>query len=71
MNMRAFYLYDEVITITAGEYSGTYDLAAYIAGVREEYEADEKLETLLLALYNYCKEADEYNAYCEISGELN
>ena len=71
VNMRAFYLYDEVITITAGEYSGTYDLAAYIAGVREEYEADEKLETLLLALYNYCKEADEYNAYCEISGELN
>lgn len=71
VNMRAFYLYDEVITITAGEYSGTYDLAAYIAGVREEYEADEKLETLLLALYNYCKEADEYNAYFIAGGELN
>ena len=71
IDMRAFNLYDEVITITAGEYSGTYDLAAYIAGVSEKHTGEENVEALLLALYNYCKEADEYNAYCEVHGELN
>ena len=71
VDMSAFNLYDEVITITAGEYSGTYDLAAYIAGVTEKHAGEENVEALLLALYNYCKEADEYNAYCEVHGELN
>ena len=71
VTMRAFYLYDEVITITAGEYSGTYDLEAYVYGVLEKYGSDEKLDALLLTLYNYCKEADEYRAYIESSGSLN
>ena len=71
VDMRAFNLYDEVITITAGEYSGTYDLAAYVAGVGEKYAGNENVESLLLALYNYCKEADEYNAYVIAGGELN
>ena len=71
VDMRAYNLYDEVITITAGEYSGTYDLAAYVAGVSEKYAGNETVESLLLALYNYCKEADEYNAYSIASGERN
>ena len=71
VDMRAYNLYDEVITITAGEYSGTYDLAAYVAGVSEKYAGNENVESLLLALYNYCKEADEYNAYFIAGGELN
>jgi len=71
VDMRAFNLYDEVITVTAGEYSGNYDLAAYIEGVRNEYESNDSLEAMLLDLYNYCKEADEYKAYVDASGELN
>ena len=71
VDMRAYNLYDEVITITAGEYSGTYDLAAYVAGISEKYAGNETVESLLLALYNYCKEADEYNAYFIAGGELN
>lgn len=68
INMRAFDLFDEVITITAGEYSGTYDLAAYIAVIRTEYETEESLEALLISLYNYCKEANEYKAYITANG---
>ncbi len=71
VDMRAFNLYDEVVTITAGEYSGTYDLAAYVSGVSGKNGTDEKLDALLLTLYNYCKEADEYNAYYKANGELN
>ncbi len=72
VNMRAFALYDEVITITAGEYSGTYDLAAYINGIMTEYEATDSLSALLLNLYNYCKEAKEYKEHVNANGgELN
>ena len=71
VEMRAFDLYDEVITITAGEYTGTYDLAAYVAGVTEKNQGNESLSTLLLNLYNYCKEADEYKAYTESTGNIN
>ena len=71
VNMRAFALYGEKINITAGEYQGSYDLAAYIYGMRSEYENTENLESLLLGLYNYCKEAKEYKEYIRLSGENN
>lgn len=67
VDMRAHMLYDEVISISAGEYSGTYDLAAYVHAAKELYGEDEVLNTLLLELYNYCKEADEYRAFVESS----
>ncbi len=71
VDMRAAALYSEVITITAGEYSGTYDLAAYVAGISEDYGTSDELTALLVSLYNYCKEANEYKAYVAESGELN
>ena len=67
VDMRAHVLYDEVIFISAGEYSGTYDLAAYIHAAMELYGEDDVLNTLLLELYNYCKEANEYKAFVESS----
>ena len=67
VDMRAHMLYDEVISISAGEYSGTYDLAAYINSAMELYGEDDALCALLLELYNYCKEADEYKAFVESS----
>lgn len=68
VNLRAYSLYDEVINIIAGEYQGSYDLAAYINGVSGESDT---LSEMLLALYNYCKEADEYRDYVASGGRLN
>ena len=54
-------LFDEVITVSVNdEATGTYDLTAYANGI--ENEGDAKLSALLLNLYNYCREADEYAA---------
>ena len=71
VDMRAHELYDEIIHISTEEYSGTYDLSAYIHSAMELYGEDEALTALLIELYNYCKEADEYKAFTESLGELN
>ena len=52
-----------MIVIAAGEYQGSYDLKAYANS--DTVKADGNLDALILALYNFCKEADEYRVFIE------
>jgi hypothetical protein len=63
IDMRAYDFYEEVIVITAGENQGSFDLKAYANS--DTVKADGNLDALILALYNFCKEADEYRAFIE------
>ena len=67
IDMHTYKLYKEVIYIRAGEYSGTYDLAAYVRGAKALYGDDDVLNLMLLELYNYCKEASEYKAFVDLN----
>ena len=60
LDIRAFEMFDGIITLTAGDKVGTYDLKAYANS--ESVKADETpyLKEYLLALYNFCREASEY-----------
>ena len=61
VKMRAFDMYDGVITLISGENVGTYDLKAYANSGALELDDTGMLNELLIALYNYCREANEYS----------
>ena len=70
VDMKACDLFDEVITISVnGEVAGTYGLVAYAKNITEG--SGSNLADLLLNLYNYCREADQYAAYAYANGGLN
>ena len=64
LDMRAFEMYDGIITLTEtltdGENVGTYDLKAYANSDSVKNEDNQLLNDYLIALYNYCRESKEY-----------
>ncbi len=67
IEMRAFDMYDPEKSITISgstqdgvEFSGNYDLRLYLAGVKNDMNANSKLRAMLSALYTYCTEAYSY-----------
>lgn len=60
VKMRAFDMYSGVITLKTGEDVGTYDLKAYAHSDALALDETGILDELLLAMYNYCREANEY-----------
>lgn len=63
VDMRAYSMYDDIITITFGEYSGNYDFKFYANSDEVKDRAD--LEPFILAFYNYCRESSEYTNVAE------
>jgi len=59
VEMRAFELYDGTVEISFGDKRGTYDFKAY-ANSEIAKDGEEKLEALILSMYNYFREANEY-----------
>ena len=60
VNLRAYDFYDGKIQLTYGEYSGSYDFRAYANSEAVKESDDALLETLVVAAYNYFREANEY-----------
>ena len=60
VKMRAFDMFDGVMSFSSNEASGTYDLKAYANSDAIDKDTTGMLGSLLLSLYNYCREANEY-----------
>lgn len=60
VDMRAFDLYDGAVVITYGGNTGSYDFKSYANSDDVKNSSDEKLANVILALYNYLREANEY-----------
>ncbi len=60
VNMRAFDLYDGTVTLSYGDNTGTYDFKTYANSNDVINDTNEKIGDLMLAFYNYFREANEY-----------
>ena len=60
IDMRALDLYDGAVSISFGDYSGAYDFKAYASSDEVKTSRDELLKPLLVSMYNYFREANEY-----------
>ena len=58
--MRAYNLFNAVITVSDGTTTGTYSLAHYVNAVNADVNSTETLKTLVNALYTYTKYAHDY-----------
>ena len=59
-DMRAFEYYNGIVEITYGDISGSYDFKTYANSDAVKLSTNEKVEKLVVAMYNYFREANEY-----------
>lgn len=60
VNLRAYDFYDGAIVLTYGNNTGSYDFKTYANSVAVKNSNDPLLAPLVLATYNYFREAQEY-----------
>ena len=60
VNMRAYDFYNGKVKITYGEHSGEFDFKAYANCDEVQKNENENLKPLVVAMYNYFREANEY-----------